>query len=187
MSTRSVAAGRTRTRLIHAARARFTGARIDDVTLADLAGDAGVSVQTLLNHFGSKEGLLLAATESIGAEVAKLRGEVEPGDVGGAVDSLMRHYEVLGDANWRFVAEVDGEAAFAPLLDDARARHRAWLESVFGPRLPEASDEREDAIAALYAVTDVGTWKLLRRDLALSADETRAVLRRLIAGQLEEE
>ncbi|WP_205649336.1 TetR/AcrR family transcriptional regulator [Agromyces sp. LHK192] len=185
MSTRSVAAGRTRQRLLLAARDRFTGARFADVTLADLASTAGVTVQTLLNHFGSKEGLLLAASEEFAAEVADLRGPVEPGDLDGAVDALIRHYEFLGDMNWRFAADVDPDGPFAGLLAGARDEHRAWLETVFAPALPDSPAERDDLLVALYAATDVGSWKLLRRDLGCSPDQTRATIRRLIAGLLE--
>ena len=39
-------------------------------------------------------------------------------------------------------------------------------------------------LAALYAVTDVGTWKLLRRDLGHSRAETTAVLQSLIRAAL---
>lgn len=185
MTARAAGVGRTRERLLRAARDGFADRRYDDVTLADVAGAAGVSVQTLLNHFGSKEGLLVAAIEWSAGEVADLRGPVEPGDVDGAVDALLRHYEVLGDANWRFAADSERQTTFLPMLEAGRAEHRAWLEAVFGPRLP-ADGARDEALLALYAATDVGTWKLLRRDLGCTPEQTRAVLRRLIAGQLQE-
>ncbi len=185
MTTRAAATGRTRDRLLRAARDRFAERRYDDVTLADVARAADVTVQTLLNHFGSKEGLLAAAMEYFAGEVQDLRGPVVPGDIDGAVDALMRHYEVLGDANWRVVADADRQPLLRRLLDHARTEHRAWLEKVFAPRLPSHADARDETITALYAATDVGTWKLLRRDLGRTPDETRAVLRRLIATQLE--
>ncbi|UOE45674.1 TetR/AcrR family transcriptional regulator [Agromyces larvae] len=185
MTTRAVAAGRTRERILRAAAERFAGAHYDDVTLAGVADAAGVTVQTVFNHFGSKEGLLTASIAHFAGEVADLRGEVDPGDVDGAVEALIRHYEALGDANWRAVADADRQPALRPLLDGARSEHRAWLESVFGPLLPGADTPRSEAIDALYAATDVGTWKLLRRDLGRSEGETTAVLRRLVAAVLE--
>ncbi|WP_210415435.1 TetR/AcrR family transcriptional regulator [Agromyces laixinhei] len=197
MTARAAATARTRERLLLAARERFADRHYDDVTLAEVAGAAGVTVQTLLNHFGSKEGMLAAAAEAFAGVVADLRGPVEPGDLDGAVDALMRHYEVLGDANWRLVADAERQTVLGSLLDGARAAHRAWIEAVFAPHLTAADrggdhltaagrgGDREETVAALYAVTDVGTWKLLRRDLGRSPEVTRAVLRRLIAGQLE--
>jgi len=185
MTTRAAASGRTRDRLLRATRDRFADRRYDDVTLADVAAAAGVTVQTLLNHFGSKEGLLRVAAEFFAGEIADLRGPVDPGDVDGAIEALLRHYEVLGDANWRLVADAERQPALRELLVGARAEQRAWLEAVFGPRLPRRDVDREEAVTALYATTDVGTWKLLRRDLACTPEQTRAVLRRLIAAQLE--
>ena len=52
MTARAAAAGRTRDRLLRAARDGFGDRRYDDVTLAGIARAAGVTVQTLLNHFG---------------------------------------------------------------------------------------------------------------------------------------
>lgn len=184
MTARAEATGRTRDRLLEAAREGFADRRYDDVTLAEIASAAGVTVQTLLNHFGSKEGLMRAAAERFAGEIADLRGPVEPGDVAGAVEALMRHYEVLGDANWRLVADAERQPSIAALLDGARAEQRAWIESVFAPALAAYGPEREETVAARYAATDVGTWKLLRRDLGHSAEETAGVLRRLVAGIL---
>jgi len=39
---------------------------------------------------------------------------------------------------------------------------------------------------ALYAATDVGTWKLLRRDLGLSKPRTAAAMQALIRGALRD-
>ena len=54
---------------------RFLAEPYDDVTIASVARDAGVSHQTLLNHFESKEGLFAAAAERFAADlVASARG-----------------------------------------------------------------------------------------------------------------
>jgi hypothetical protein len=58
------------------------------------------------------------------------------------------------------------------------------LEQAFGVQLPPTGAHRRRALAALYAVTDVGTWKLLRRDLGHSERETAAVLRGLLHAAL---
>jgi AcrR family transcriptional regulator len=187
MTARAGAMGRTRERLIRAAWDRFVVRRYDDVTLADIAADAGVTVQTLLNHFGSKQGLLLATTEFFADDIAGLRGSVDAGDIDGAIDALMRQYEAFGDVNWRFVADSERHAAVRQVLDAGRAVHRNWLEDVFHSYLPASGEEREETLTALFAVTDVGTWKLLRRDLGCPPEQVRAVLRRLIASQLEGE
>lgn len=184
MTTRAQGVERTRERILGVARERFFSQPYDEVTLGSIASSAGVTQQTLLNHFSSKEGLALAVVEAVKPDVEALRSPVEPGDVRGAVRGLMRQYEVMGDANVRLAAVADRLPALAPGLAFARAAHTEWLDQVFGPRLPTEIRARRRALAALYAATDVGTWKLLRRDLGHSRTETAAVLRSLIEGVL---
>ncbi len=184
MQSRAEGVQRTRERILAAARDRFLALPYDDIRLADVAAEAGVTQQTLLNHFTSKEGLALALVDALEPEIAALRGPVPPGDADGFVRGLMRQYEVLGDANVRLAAVAERIPALAGGLDVARARHTAWLEEAFGGQLPDDARERRRALAALYAITDVGTWKLLRRDLGHSRAETTIVLQSLIRAAL---
>jgi AcrR family transcriptional regulator len=175
---------RTRERVIRAAREALLSRSWEDVSLATIAADADVTTQTVINHFQSKKGLLMAVVAALGAEVDRLRGSTEPGDVTAAVSSLMRQYEVLGIANVTYVHQADRDAEIAGHVEQARRAHRAWLEDVFADSLAGAANQQH-TIAALYAATDVGTWKLLRKDLRLSQTETAAVLDTLIRGVLE--
>jgi AcrR family transcriptional regulator len=184
MQTRAEGVQRTRERILTAARRRFLEMSYDDVRLADVAAEAGVTQQTLLNHFTSKEGLALAVADLLRPEIEALRGPVTPGDVDGFVRGLMRQYEALGDANVRLAAVAERIPALADGLEMARATHTAWLERAFGGQLSEVPRERRRALAALYAVTDVGTWKLLRRDLGHSRAETTTVLQFLLRAAL---
>jgi hypothetical protein len=72
----------------------------------------------------------------------------------------------------------------AELIRKGRSVHQEWLEEVFGAELPTESRARRQAIAALYAVTDVGTWKLLRRDLDHSRTETSIILQSMLRAVL---
>ena len=184
MQARAHGVQRTRERILSVARDRFIELPYDEVRLAEIAAAAGVTSQTLLNHFSSKEGLLLALVDVLGPEIAAMRGPVAPGDVDAAVRGLMLQYEALGDANLRLVALAERIPALVEGVELARARHTAWLEETFGGRLPDDARDRGRAVAALYAVTDVGTWKLLRRDLGHSRAETTAVLQSLLRAAL---
>lgn len=175
---------RTRERILRAAKQRFFTLPYDDVRLADVAADAGVTQQTLLNHFSSKEGLILSLVEFVGADVAELRGPVRPGDVDGAARALMREYEAIGDATIRLLVVAERIPVLMEGIEKARGVHVAWLEEVFGEQLPADPRVRRRTVAALYAVTDVGTWKLLRRDLRHSRMETTAVLKSLLRAAL---
>jgi len=185
MQARATTVGRTRDRVLAVARDRFFRLPYDEVRLTEIATAAGVSQQTLLNHFASKEGLLLAVVEFVKPEIEAMRGPVAPGDLDAAVRGLMRQYEALGDANVRLAAVAERIPELARAVEFGRAGHTAWLESAFADSLPDDSRARRRTIAALYAVTDVGTWKLLRRDLGHSRNETAAVLKALLRGALE--
>jgi AcrR family transcriptional regulator len=184
MTTRADGVGRTRDRILGVARERFFSQPYDEVTLGEIASSAGVTQQTLLNHFSSKEGLALAVVESVKPEIEAIRGPVTAGDVRGAVRGLMREYEALGDATVRLAAVAERLPALAPGLALARRTHREWLERVFAPALPPDSRARRRTLAALYAASDVGTWKLLRRDLGHSRTDTAAIMRTLVEGAL---
>jgi hypothetical protein len=146
-----------------------------------------VSHQTVLNHFASKENVAAAAAELLGRQTQAARGKAVADDAVGAIRVLVGEYERFGDANVRWAVSSDRLGSLAPLLDDARAGHQAWLEWIFGARLPETPVARRLAIHALHAATDVYTWKLLRRDLRLSRADTERVLLDLVDGVLGRE
>jgi hypothetical protein len=100
------------------------------------------------------------------------------------VRALVGDYERMGDANFRWAAS-ERLGRLAPLLDDARAGHQAWIVEMLGAGLPSGGPARRRAVNALHAATDVYTWKLLRRDLHLSRTETERTIVDLVVGILE--
>lgn len=184
MRARARGVENTRASIMIAARGAFITQRYEQVTLAEVAGKAGVTQQTLINHFSNKEGLFRAFIEGAAVEIDDLRGVVEPSDVAGTVRALMRQYEALGDANVRLAAAAESIPLLAEIAAGARQLHQQWLEEIFAARLPIEVIARRRTVAALYAVTDVGTWKLLRRDLQLSPEETGVILHTLIQSVL---
>lgn len=175
---------RTRTRILQAAKEAFVGSSYDQVRIADVASAAGVATQTVHLHFGSKDELYAAAAREIGADALALRGRPSPGDIDAVVAGLLRQYEVHGDSNWRVVALEASVPQVAEMVEVARVGHRAWLAAAFAPLLPGDPDERERVLDALYVVTDVGAWKLLRRDLGCTRDQTAEAILRLVRGAL---
>jgi AcrR family transcriptional regulator len=176
MELRAAAAEATRERILEAAGAAFLEHFYDDVTIASVAKRAGVSGQTVLNHFHSKEGLFTAAHERLGEELIERRYSPEPGDVRGAVEALVEDYEITGDAVIRLLALEERVPSLAPVLATGRNGHREWVEAMF--RAPELTGE-------FVVATDVYTWKLLRRDQGLSRDETVASILRIVEALLE--
>ena len=180
MRARAEAVEATRERIARVAMERFLAESYDAVTIASVAAAAGVSHQTVLNHFESKEGLFIAAAERFSADVRSNRARTAPDDPASAVAFLVDQYERTGDGNVR-LATLDGRiGAVAAALDEARADHQAWLAGIFADRLPRAGAERKRALAALHAATDVYAWKLLRRDLGMGRRATQQVMTEMV-------
>jgi AcrR family transcriptional regulator len=184
MGSRAEGVTATRERIARAAAALFLEHAYEDVTLAGIATAAGVSHQTVLNHFESKEGVVLGVAELLRTETLSARYDAQPGDVAGAVRALVGDYERMGDANFRWAA-TERLPTLVEVLDEARQFHQTWIVELFGDRLPTAPAARKRAVHALHAATDVYTWKLLRRDLHLSRTETEKTIADLIVGILE--
>jgi AcrR family transcriptional regulator len=181
LGAREVAMRETRERILRSAHDLWRERPLDEVTLADVASGAGVSVQTVLNHFGGKDALLLATAEWMRPQVEAVR-DAPPGDLGAAIRALFDHYEDLGDAVVRWNAEAGRSPAIAEALAGARAVHRAWLARVFAGRLPARGAARERALDLHHAATDVHVWKLWRRDLGLPRAAAERRMRDLVTA-----
>src|SRR4051812_40749892 len=93
---RAESAAETERRILEAAKEQFL-ATGDVPTLEAVARRAGVAVQTVLRRFGSKEGLLDAASAHVGDLIADQRGAAPVGDIAGAVANLLDHYAEWGE------------------------------------------------------------------------------------------
>ena len=184
MSSRADAVATTKERIVGAALALLMERRYDDVTLADIATAAGVSHQTVLNHFESKEGVAFAAADTARETTSLARAGSTVGDAVGAVRLLVADYERMGDANVRWAMDVERLGSLAPFIEEARQSHRAWLEEIFELALPTDAKARKRTLNALHAATDVYTWKLLRRDLGVGRPETERTMVHLVNGAL---
>jgi AcrR family transcriptional regulator len=168
MVARAEAAAATRERILTAAWGHFSAQRYEEVRLADIAADAGVSVQTLHAHFGTKDALFVAAwIETIAPEGAR-RDMAPVGDVRTAVRLLYDSYELRGDAALYLLAEEERIPAVREMADAGRAWHRAWVGRTFAPLLDGVSGAaRERRLVAIVVATDLLVWKLLRREMGL--------------------
>ncbi|MEU6724810.1 TetR/AcrR family transcriptional regulator [Nonomuraea wenchangensis] len=175
MGARAAAVEVTRTRVLEAAATLWMRQWYDDVTLQHVADEADVSVQTILNHFGGKEGLADAVADWVASQTAVAR-QAPTGDVPAIVAALFEDYEQHGDANVLWTAQIDRVPAIARAAVHARGQHRAWLEQVFADRLPAPGPTREHALNLHHAATDVYLWKLWRRDLGLSREDAERAM-----------
>jgi AcrR family transcriptional regulator len=181
MAARAAAVEVTRARILNAASDAFLTSWYDDVTLREVAAAADVALQTVVNHFGTKEALYGTAVERISDAIEARRYDVEPGDVEGAVAALIADYDRTGDFTLRTLADEGRLTVVGPGLARGRRGHQDWVAHVFPRALTGLRGAaRQRRLAQLVAVTDVYTWKLLRRDKGLSRDQTVLAVRELV-------
>ena len=186
MGSRAEAVAATRERIAREAVALFLEHAYEDVTLAAIAKAAGVSHQTVLNHFESKDGVVLAVAELLqGRDALGPLRRRRPATCAGAVRALVGDYERMGDANFRW-------AAVRAPRDPRRAPRRGPAEppgvARRHVRRPAARPPRPPAGEPCTPCTPPPTstcWKLLRRDLGLSRTETEKTIADLVVGVLE--
>jgi AcrR family transcriptional regulator len=174
-TARAQAAAQTRTRILEVAAAEFLARWYDEVTLAAVARQAGVSQQTVINHFRSKEGLLEACIEHLDPEQSRRAHPDDP------VAGVVYDYERGGDATIRMLALEERVPALRAFMERGRAGHRAWIQEAFADRLSaDDGPARDQAIVMHLAATDVYVWKLLRRDMGLSREATTDAMRAMV-------
>lgn len=185
--SRAKAQRRTREALLDAAEREFFDGHWERASLASMAVSAGVTKQTLLRHFGSKDGLFEQAMARGYSQVSAQRLSAPHDDIPGAVDNLLDHYQQWGDRSLRIAAIGDGSGLSADVSRQARQLHYDWVEHAFGVRLDRLHGQhRARRRAVLIALCDVHTWWLLSHELGLDRDEVRATLIDAIEALLEE-
>lgn len=166
---RTASTDATRQRIVRSTVDLAFARRDIEMTLEEIAATAGVSVKTVLRHFGSRDSVIEAGIELGSAEVAAERRD--PGvDPATSIRLLVQHYEKWGRFSLAVVAsELPGAQRVA---DAGRALHRAWAREVFAARLRALDVGVDEVVDQLVVVTDVSAWKLLRLDRGLTSVAT---------------
>lgn len=122
MGLRERKKAQTRQHISDVATRLFLERGFDEVTVAEIAGAADVSVKTIFNYFGSKEDLLFDRQEEIAGSVSGLaarRGAGEP-----LVDALLHAveegYPALSWARWDDLTDdaARGRRGFYQMIDE---------------------------------------------------------------------
>ncbi len=179
----------TRRQILEAAGSIVATEEFDALSMRRVAAKAGVSLSTVVRHFGTKDALLaaLVAHGDDDDERIRLRTEIEQGDVTGAVRLVVDDYETDGPQLLHMLGQEHRYPALSQLLDIGRRGHRQWVRWAFAPQLGRHKGARRGQVEDLLVVaTDVYTWKLLRLDRGLSQRATRAAMTELteaVAGR----
>jgi AcrR family transcriptional regulator len=161
-TARAEAAEGLRQRVVTAFHDLLLSRWIDEITLDEVAVSAGTTRQTVIRLFGGKDGLL---EQVIGLSLQT------------AIETLIAHYEAVGDMVVRFLAQEERHPALRPLLAKGRREHRAWVSQRFSSTQSRVNArERERQITRLIVATDIYTWKLLRRDFGKSPVEVQQLM-----------
>jgi AcrR family transcriptional regulator len=165
--------------ILEAALALYEERPFDQFTLADVAQRAGVGLQTLIRRFKTKDGLVRAVNEWMTAKVGGARGEPDSSDPDVVAAQLMRQYERWGALTDRTIRQADLSPALAEAAAGGRTFHFAWVETAFAREIAAGGPHLR---AQLIALCGVELWLVLRRDVGLSADDTRDAVAGLIKG-----
>lgn len=181
MRARSQAVAETRRRIVEATNALLREGWYDEISLKEIASEAGVAPQTVVNHFGTKDAIFAAVLEQEPEPEATRRLTATPDDIEGAIGLLVDDYEFTGDGIIRVLALEERIPALKPTLEWGRSVQRKWIEDTFPSALTgfDAAARRR-RFDLLICATDVYTWKLLRRDRGLSRAKTAAAIRQLV-------
>jgi AcrR family transcriptional regulator len=169
--------------ILDAALAAFTREPYDRVTLRSIAEQSGVSVQTVIRRFGSKEQLFGALIVREKPRILASRDVAPDASLDSAIAALVRHYETDGDLVLSLLAQEGLFTEVRHVVEHGRQVHREWVKRHCGDALAgRHGAEHQGALHAAIAATDLTTWKLLRRDLGLDEEEVVAVMLELVNG-----
>lgn len=186
MQARAEAKAATRERILTAAEAVYDELSLSELTLASVADRAGVSVQTVLRHFGNRDGLLMAGLAFASGKMGGDRDVPPNADVAEVVGILVDHYERFGDRILRWLSQEEGVPGMRLLTDAGRTYHLEWCKDAFAPAFEGLRGaQRQRRAFQLAALTDIYVWKILRRDRGLGPSQTKLAIREMIEPLME--
>lgn len=147
------------------------------ISLNDVAQRAGVSVQTILRHFGTKERLREETVAYMAAVVTSER-RASDSTIDDAVAVLVDHYEKRGAMMLMLLAQERTDDFAAQFAKTGRDLHRRWVRNSLAP------DDDADLLDLLIVATDLSTWKLLRHDHGRSVEATQSRIKHLVTAIL---
>ncbi len=183
MGVRAEATRRTREAILDAAEIAFDGRWFDEVTLADVARAAGVTQQTVVNHFGAKENLyLVGLAERVAPKLRAARANARAGDLRSVVAAVVEEYETYGVGTMRVLALADRYPTLAQVGAGGREFHRRWVDRMLRPCVEHLDADGRSAVGDLASVwLDVRTWYQLRHEQGHDSSRTTD----LLLGELE--
>lgn len=168
-SKRAEATQATRLRIMQSLVELWMERDLDSLTLQAIAEAAQTTVQSIIRHFGSKDGLIDAVIEERASGIEATRDASRSDDLDTAIVELVDHYERDADAVMRTLAISHSSLAAQKVIAHGMFVHRSWCSDCLNRfSSGNASTFSSTTLDALVAATDIHVWKLLRRDLGRS-------------------
>ena len=138
MGARAESTAATRRSIVDAFVALFAEQHYADITLDAVAARAGVAVQTVIRHFGSKDSLFAAVAQDFSMDEAAARAASPVGDPAAVVRFVVGRYERNGTSCSRCSRRRRGSRRCSRRPTSGRAFHHDWVARVFAaaPRRP---------------------------------------------------
>ena len=188
MTARAASTARTAETIMAATMSLFRDKPIVEITLADIAARAGVTVQTVLRRFGDKDGVFDAAMGQFAAEVFSQRGAAVGLDARQAVANLAEHYEQWATLMLKLLAEEPRTPGLRSSLETARDYHRSWCRDVFADALDQVPPaQRARRLAQICCICDLRTWENLRFTAGLSRPQAELAMYEMLIPLITKE
>jgi AcrR family transcriptional regulator len=172
-TSRAAAMEETRQRILSAVFQLSGEKHTLEIVLSEVADRAETTVQTILRHFGSREGLFDAVIPFAREQIAEERS-TPAGDIDAAIAVVHAHYEKRGPWVLNLLAQEHADDRIRQVVTEGRQAHRLWVSSAFRPQLDALPPgDREGALDLLVAATDVYVWSILRRERSAAIAEQR--------------
>ena len=184
MRARAESAQATHRRILDAARALFLDHWYDQVTLEQVAEDAGVSKQTVLRRFGSKEGLFAAVVDELAHR--ERRGAGQGPERRPRTGRRCHHRDRTSGPGWSPPGWRRWRPA-SPACPRSSSKVEAAGAGGSSSTLPNllpgrASHDYKRRMAIVMDITSAQTWKMLRHDFKLSRKDTERAVHELLLG-----
>ena len=184
---REVAAAETRREILRAARRLFAVHGYPGTSLQQIAGEAGVAVQTIYSSIGSKAALILALNDLVDEEagVAQLGAGVlsetdPPQMIAKAIHLTRQLNQRCGDLLQVMLSAAPAEPDVAAAFADGMRRHetgiRAMTQRLGAQGALRAGTTPERAAAAFAMMTSPPSWQQLTQRAGWTFDDSEAWL-----------
>lgn len=188
-------AAQTRQEILEAARRLFAERGYSATSIADIAEEAGVAIQTIYARLDSKPGILIALLDLIDAEagvgeaVERIMVATTAKDVLAEGIRLTRTFsDRCGDVIGTLLAAAGTEPDLGAAVAEGRRRHRGGARQIVD-RIASLGGLRDDlsrshAAAFLSAATSYEAWRELVDEHNLSWKQAEALLRETLERAL---